>query len=163
MQLAEVRRLFDYTEWANTRMTAELLAFSEEQLDRNIPSSLPTIRETLAHIFSAEWIWLRRWKGESPTVAPPWDGGIASLVAEYGYLRSERAELLRSLTDEDLGRAISYRTIKGDPFTQPLGELFLHVVNHSTYHRGQLTTMIRQAGGTPPGTDYIVFVRESGT
>jgi uncharacterized damage-inducible protein DinB len=162
MQMSEARRLFEYTEWANARMTEVLLTFSDEQLDQVIPSSFPSIRETLSHIFSTEWIWLRRWKGESPSVAPPWGGEITTLVSEYGYLRNERSDYLRSLTDADLERNIAYRSMKGDPFTHPLAELFRHVVNHSSYHRGQLTTMIRQAGAVPPGTDYILFVREQG-
>ena len=161
MNVDEIRDLFSYTEWANERILETLRGMSEEQLTRPIESSFPSIRETLAHIVMAEWVWLRRWKGESPTEWPEW-ADLRSLDAITGHLRAieaERRELLESLTDDELHRDLSYRSIKGDPFSNPLVGLMQHMVNHSTYHRGQLTTMIRQAGGKPPATDLIVWLR----
>ncbi len=164
MHLRDLRRLYDYTEWANERIVAVLRTLSDEQLDRPIESSFPSIRTTLAHVYSAEWIWLRRWNGESPLVPPPWDAGagasLDTLEAEYAKVRRERRELFDAMGEAGLERLVAYKTIKGVPWEQRFGDLAVHVANHSTYHRGQLTTMIRQVGATPPSTDYIVFVRE---
>ncbi len=162
MQIDEVRRLFSYTEWANARVIECVRGLNEEQFARHVPSSFPTIRDTLAHIVLAEWIWLRRWTGESPASRPSWsveEAPLAVIVDNLEAVQNERRELLAGLTDEDLQRDLSYRTLNGDPHTNRLGDLMVHVANHSTYHRGQLTTMLRQVGATPPTTDLIVFLR----
>jgi uncharacterized damage-inducible protein DinB len=161
MNIADARKLFDYTEWANERMAAACSGLTGEQLDREIVSSFPSIRLTLAHMASAEWIWLRRWLGESPSVWPEWIGEapLDQVVAGWREVARERSAWLDGLADADLERAISYRSMKGDPFTNPLRDLFTHVANHATYHRGQLTTMLRQVGATPPATDFSVYIR----
>lgn len=162
MNVDEVRRLFSYTEWANARIIDCLRGLSEEQLTRPIESSFPSIRDTLAHIVMAEWIWLRRWQGESPTQRPPWTldaPSLQTIVENLEAIQHEREQFLNGLTDEQLQRALDYRTMNGEAHTNRLGELMSHVVNHSSYHRGQLTTMLRQVGATPPSTDLIVFLR----
>ena len=130
---------------------------SDEQFTREIVSSFPTVRDTLAHIALGEWVWLRRWKGESPTARPDWIKGpsLATIEEQFGAIQRERAELLETLRDEDLARDVHYRTFAGDPLVNRLGDLMAHLVNHGTYHRGQLTTMLRQVGATPPPTDFV--------
>ena len=161
MNVEHVRRLCAYTEWANAQFFDAVDELTEEQYSRTIESSFPSIRDTLAHIISAEWVWLRRWNGESPTVAPPWTTGASreTLHEQLNAVETERAAFLDSLTEDALATPLSYRSIKGDAFTYPLGDQLQHVANHSTYHRGQLTTMLRQAGATPPATDWMVFQR----
>ena len=159
MNLREVSHLFAYTEWANARIFESVDTLNEEQYTREIPSSFPSIRATLAHVVSVEWVWMRRWKGESPTVVPPWSSGAPreELRERLSNVERERVVYLASITDDALAMPISYRNIKGEPFTFPLERLFQHLVNHSTYHRGQLTTMLRQVGIAPPGTDLLLF------
>jgi uncharacterized damage-inducible protein DinB len=162
MNLSDIRHLFAYTEWANDRIVECVRGLSDEQYARMVPSSFPAIRDTLAHIVMAEWIWLRRWKGESPRERPQWSVSEPALDVVVENLRAverERAALLDTLTDAELQKDLSYRNMAGEPFTNRLGELMSHVVNHSTYHRGQLTTMIRQVGATPPSTDLVNFLR----
>jgi len=156
--MSDVRPLFAYTEWANARIFECVDGLPEAEYTRTIESSFPSIAATLAHIVSAEWVWLRRWKGESPTVVPEWAGGARAVLHEkLREVEAERAAFLDTLTDAALAESFSYRSVKGDPFTRPLGITLQHVVNHSTYHRGQLTTMLRQAGAAPPSTDFTLF------
>lgn len=162
MNVDEVRRLFSYTEWANARIVECVRGLSQEQLTRHVESSFPSIRDTLAHIVMAEWVWLRRWHGESPTQRPQWTLDAPSLdtiVENLAAVQRERAQFVDTLTAEKLQQALDYRTMNGQPHTNRLGDLMSHVVNHSSYHRGQLTTMLRQVGATPPSTDLIVFLR----
>lgn len=162
MKIDDVRDLFSYTEWANQRILETIRGLSEEQLTRTIESSFPSILGTFAHVVMAEWIWLRRWKGDSPTEAPAWSdkaGSLDEVVENLRAVEAERRALLDSLTDGDLLRELPYKSMKGDPFATRLDHQMAHVANHSTYHRGQLTTMIRQAGAKPPATDLIVYVR----
>jgi uncharacterized damage-inducible protein DinB len=102
--------------------------------------------------------------GTSPTAFPDVSAlaSVAAVRARWDELWSEQQAFLGSLDDGDATRPVSYRLFNGDPDTRPLGELMRHVVNHATYHRGQIVTMLRQLGKTPPSTDYIRFLREVG-
>ena len=161
MNVADIRKLYAYTEWANERILDAIATLSDEQFTREIVSSFPSIRETLSHIAYAEWLWLLRWQGDSPMDPPEWtkEPSLATLATQLRQTAAERRAYLDTLTDEKIAATIDYRSIKGDPFTMPLGGVLLHCANHSTYHRGQLTTMLRQVGATPPSMDYTLFLR----
>ncbi|HEX8172488.1 MAG TPA: DinB family protein [Thermoanaerobaculia bacterium] len=161
MNPSDIRRLYAYTDWANERFLGAMAALSEEQFTRAIVSSYPSVRETIAHVAGSEWLWLQRWKGESPTEPPPWldAPSLDALAAELRANAREREQWLGALSDHALDVVLHYRSLKGDPFAMPLRDTLVHCANHSTYHRGQLVTMLRQVGATPPGTDYTLFVR----
>jgi uncharacterized damage-inducible protein DinB len=165
MSLADIRSLYEYTEWANERMLAAIAGLSDEQYTRPIVSSYSSIRDTLAHIAGAEWIWMQRCRGNNPTAQPEWaaEAPLSRLSENMRAVAAERRAYLDALHEGQLDDPLSYRNLKGEPFTQRLADVLFHVANHSTYHRGQLTTMIRQAGAVPPSTDLIVFHRERRT
>ncbi|HEX9652931.1 MAG TPA: DinB family protein, partial [bacterium] len=125
-------------------------------------NSFPSIRETLVHMLSAEWIWLTRWNGSSPTGMPEsWELSThASLRRQWLEAEREQTTFVSGLTEDALNKVISYRNTAGQPFANPLWQMMRHVVNHSTYHRGQVTTMLRQLGAEAVATDLIVFFRE---
>ena len=149
--------MFSYSEWANDAFVGTIRGLSEEQYTRHIESSFPTIRDTLAHMAFAEWLWLRRWKGESPSTRPDWtkEASLDILEMQLRAVAEERSHLLMTLTDDDVRRDFPYRNMAGDPYVAALGEQMAHVINHATYHRGQLTTMLRQVGVKPPSTDLV--------
>ena len=160
----ELRRLFEYNRWANLRILAALETLTVAELEREIPSSFPSVLATLVHTMGAEWVWLERWKGTSPTTLPGSEGfdSVAAVRARWDEIWKDQQDFLAGLGAADAERAVSYRLFSGDPDTRPLGELVRHVVNHATYHRGQLVTMLRQLGKTPPSTDYVRWLREVG-
>jgi len=163
MTINEARELFDYGSWATARMFGAAEALTEEQLEAPMTSSFPSFSATLAHIVAAEWIWLRRWLGDSPATVPDWVArpALAQTKTELAAVEAERASFLERLTDADLAEAVVYRGLDGQAFSLPLGQLMRHVVNHSTYHRGQLVTLLRQLGHTPPNTDLVRYLREA--
>ncbi|HXK10922.1 MAG TPA: DinB family protein [Vicinamibacteria bacterium] len=126
-------------------------------------SSFPSVGATLAHIVEAEWIWQRRWLGAS-LPAPAWvaRADLAELEVQRAAIERERGSYLASLSDTDLDQTVSYQNLAGKAFTNRLSDLVRHVVNHSTYHRGQVATQLRQLGHTPPNTDLIAFLRRTG-
>ena len=163
MTVDDARALFAFNAWAHGRMFAAVRALPPGAADAPAPSSFPTIRGTLAHLAGAEWIWLQRWLGGSPTAPPAWQGGaVDELEAELAGVAAARASFLATLADADLQRACTFRTLAGVEFTLALGGLLQHVVNHSSYHRGQVATQMRQLGHTPPATDLLLFLRERG-
>lgn len=162
MRLADVRSLFDYNEWANERIFSAASRLDPDTFTTPRGSSFSSIRDTAAHIATSEWVWLRRWSGESPAGSPDWGSllGASALAEQLHQVETERHALLSSLTEADLQAPLTYRNLKGEEFRQPLVDQMTHVVNHSTYHRGQIATLFRQAGASAPATDLIVFKRE---
>ena len=162
MTVTEARELFAFDSWATRRMFNAAATLTEAELRKTALSSFPSALATLAHIVAGDWIWLRRWKGENPTAMPVWVSapGFADLRATLDALEAERTEFLETLVDADLERTVEFRFLNGTPGSHPLGKLMRHVVNHSTYHRGQLVTLLRQLGAVPPGTDFTTFLSE---
>lgn len=161
MNTDDVRKLYAYTDWANNRILAVTAELSDEQFTRNIVSSYSSIRDTLAHIAVAEWLWLQRWRGVSPADMPQWasEPSSADVTDRFRTIAEDRRAYLTGVTQEDLDSALGYRNMKGEAFMLPLRDVLMHCANHSTYHRGQLVTMLRQVGATPPNTDYSQFAR----
>jgi uncharacterized damage-inducible protein DinB len=157
--LQQLSTLFAYNDWANARYMEAIDALDDEQFTRDLGSSFSSIRDTVAHVVAAEWIWMRRWQGESPQSVPGWavDSDLELLRKRLHIVQMERLRFLGGLTADDLDRLVTYINLAGSPFTYRLGEMLLHLVNHSTFHRGQLATMLRQLGVTPPGTDLLVY------
>ncbi|MDE3108651.1 MAG: DinB family protein [Acidobacteriota bacterium] len=162
MNLEDIRLLYDFNAWANNRTLDACAALTPEQLTRDLGSSFKSVRDTLAHIYGAQWIWLERWHGRIPSGLPS-----AADFPDLEVLRRRFAEIDRnlvdyaaSLTSDDLQRAISYKTTAGSPQTQPLWQMLQHLANHGTYHRGQIAAMLRQLGTKASSTDLIGFYRE---
>jgi len=162
MTRGDVLELFAYNKWANERTLASLAPLTEEQLSRPLGGSFPTILATAAHVAAAEWIWLSRWTGSSPHAMPEWaQRPTLDLVrAKFAEIEASRADFLNSLEEEDVARPLSFTLLSGSGDTQTLGVLFQHVVNHGSYHRGQIASMLRQVGATPQSTDLIRWARE---
>jgi uncharacterized damage-inducible protein DinB len=157
-------RLIEYTVWANHRVLRAAATLSEDDFKRDLKSSHGGIRGTLAHTLGAEWIWLERWKGLSPTRGID-ESEFPTLLAlrdRWAAIDAHRAAWLESLSEDAPSVVLSYRTLDGRAFEQPLWQVVQHATNHSTYHRGQVITMLRQLGAKPASTDMILWDRERG-
>lgn len=162
MNVHDIRYLFDYTSWANhlTLDAAEEIKVEEQLFDRGV--SHQSIHGTLLHMLFAEWVWLNRWKGNSPSDALNAEDypDLASVRKYWLQIEAEREEFLNGLTDESLLAGTTYKDLAGNEYTNPLGLLMQHVVNHATLHRGQVVAMIRQLGIKPPATDFLFYFRK---
>ena len=162
MNLSDIRRLFDYTEYANGLALDAAEKLTDEQRRHDFKISHGSIHGTLVHMAGGEWIWLERWKGTSHSLVWTADdfADVAALRSRWREIEAGRRELLEKLTEEGLRQDLSYKNLKGDPMRFLLGQLMLHAVNHSTYHRGQVTTLLRQLGAQPVSTDLVVYYAE---
>jgi uncharacterized damage-inducible protein DinB len=158
----EVRILYDYNAWANHRQLNAASALTPEQFIEPLGSSFSSVRDTLAHICGAEWIWLERFQGRSPSSLPDTTQfkDVSSLRAHWDELEGRLLKFVRELKQTDLDRVFEYKTLKFGVYKNPLWQSMQHVVNHGTYHRGQITTMLRQHGAQPILTDLMHFYRE---
>jgi uncharacterized damage-inducible protein DinB len=162
MNAEDIRNLFEYNAWANHRSLEAAAALTPEQFTRDLGSSFKSVRDTLAHIAAAEWIWLERFHGRSPSGFPPGLDSVdhAGLVARWAELERDWTDFAASLSDADLARVYAFKTMKGDPQEQPAWQMLQHLVNHGSYHRGQVTTLLRQLGANPLNVDMIGFYRQ---
>lgn len=157
----EIRSLYEYNAWANRRILDACAALSDEQFSRTIVSSFPSVRETLQHIFGAEYLWLERWLGRSHSSIPPAEtANLSALRSRWDKIDADLLTFVRGLGAADLERVVHYHNTKGQEFSNPMVQMLQHLVNHSTYHRGQVTTILRELGGKPIATDLIAFYRE---
>jgi uncharacterized damage-inducible protein DinB len=158
----EISKLFAYNRWANARTLEPVSALQAEEFSRQLGGSFPSVRETLAHIYAAEWIWLERWRGRSPRGLPSAQEvpTLEALAEKWNAVEDGQRAFVEGLTESRMSEIVSYVNVKGETWAYPLHEMLVHVVNHSTYHRGQVATMLRQLGKTPLSTDYLVFLDE---
>jgi uncharacterized damage-inducible protein DinB len=159
MNVDDFRDLFAYNEWANAQMLRSLDSIDAERFAHAAGGSFGSIRDTLAHLVAVEWVWLSRWKGVHPTAIPEWakNSTLKNLRAKLAEIEEERKPFIASLTDADLPERLTCRSLSGAEWVYSLHDLLAHLVNHSTYHRGQIATLLRQAGGTPISTDLLLF------
>lgn len=151
--------------WANRRMVDAFSTLTEDQLNAPIVSSFPSVRTTFLHIWDAEFCWLLRLQGNSPTAFPSKTfQGDDQLVFDTVLKTSEEfAVFVKAQPEEFFESEISFRTMSYGPGTQLAYEMVHHCMNHSTFHRGQLITLGRQLGIEKfPPTDFIYYMREAG-
>jgi uncharacterized damage-inducible protein DinB len=160
MNASTVRLLAGYTRWADLRMFDAVGKLTLEQWLRDLGSSLKSVRDTVVHLVSAQAVWYGRWTGKPlPSMFDPAGyPDLASIRARSESLWAELGPFLESKSDADFAADVRYLNFKGEAFAYPLGALALHLVNHSTYHRGQVTTLLRQLGAQPASTDLVIFL-----
>jgi uncharacterized damage-inducible protein DinB len=162
MTLGEATQLVAFNQWADARIFEAMSQLSAEQFGRDLQSSHGGIQGTLAHIVGVEKGWLRRWQRQAESAALP-PSQMHSLVELRAYWESVCADMnqfLATLDDRKLQETLSTTTSAGT-FTAPYWQMIQHVVDHSSYHRGQIVTMLRQLGVTPPSTGVMRFYRDA--
>src|SRR5436190_4741267 len=166
MNIADIKQLFDYTEWANARAMGTAAKLSEQDLRHDFGISHKSIFGTLLHMAGAEWIWLERWNGRSPAGKQAWSlwttqscADLETLTERWRDVVDRRTRFISGLDDSRLMAELSFKLLSGDPNSMRLIDQMQHVANHATLHRGQVVGMIRQLGIDPPSTDLLFYVR----
>jgi uncharacterized damage-inducible protein DinB len=154
-----IQELYRYNRWANGRVFECVSSLTSEEFVRDLGSSFPSVRDTLVHVVGTEWLWLQRWKVVSPksTFRAVEFPRLDALRARWSEVEIEQRALLGAVTAQRLFSVVQYVNLQGQTWQYPLWRQMYHVVNHSTYHRGQLATMLRQLGARPLPTDVLVF------
>lgn len=163
MHIHERQQRLDYHYWARDRLLDAAERLSPDDWTRDLGSSFTSVRDTLVHIYAAEWIWCSRWQGHSPTAMPRGDafGDVATLRRAWSELEATMHLVLDQFAHDGIDRVVEYRDTKGTAWHQVFWQLLQHVVNHASHHRGQATTMMRQLRASPRASmDLITFYRE---
>lgn len=174
MQLTEHLCLMaDYNQWMNANVYDAAATLSAEELAKNRGAFFGSIIGTLNHIVVADTIWLQRFAPMLQThqelnvireLNPPQSldetlfSNLEALYERRKTLDNTLTQLAKSMTPTELNQAVSYTNTKGIASTKNLFSLLMHVFNHQTHHRGQVTTLLSQAGVDLGVTDLVAII-----
>jgi uncharacterized damage-inducible protein DinB len=162
MNLQDLRTLLDYHYWARDRMCEALEPLTPEQARKDLGGSFASVHDTVAHLVAAELAWYMRWQGDSPTAlltgaAFP---DLAAIRRAWTEHEPKMRAYVEQLGEAGIARVIEFKMLTGQPGSSPFWQMLQHIVNHATYHRGQVTTKLRQLGAQPAKSlDMIAFYR----
>ncbi|MGC9972550.1 MAG: DinB family protein [Bryobacteraceae bacterium] len=156
--LPVLRELLEHNHWARDRQLQVCAKLTPEEFLAPLGASFSSIRGTLAHLVGVEWIWLERWKGRSPQALPAAAEfpTLAAITERWSAVERDLREYVAGLTEDALALPLTITNTRGQEWTYPLWQMFLHLMNHQSYHRGQVTLLLRRLGAHPPAVDFLV-------
>jgi len=164
MILEVLRSLHEYSDWANHRVLDTAEQLTPEQFVGDAGPSHGSIRNTLVHQMSGQWLWLERWNGRSPArmMNPKDFTDLASVRNRWQEIEAETRAFVAGLDEQKLQQVISYTTTEGYPRSNPLWRPVFHQLNHSTAHRSEAAVMLTNFGHSPGDLDYVIYLAEIG-
>ena len=158
----DLATLFAYNRWAEARMLDACRLVPPERYGEELAPGWASLRSSVAHIVGATNLWARRFLGQpadafvpESELATPDDAARLSATALGALDR-----LLAERTPEQLAAPFTYRNLRGQVATVPLWLVLRHVVNHASYHRGQVASKLKRLGVEPPVTDLVYYAIE---
>ena len=155
-----IRTLYAYNAWANGRVldAAGRLGPEEPRVDGG--ASFSSIHDTLVHIMGAQWIFLRRWQGTSPSAMPAAEAfrDLDAIRQRWAEIEGETEQFVAGITDRDLAREVAYLNTAGERWAYPLWQQMVHQVNHATQHRSEAAVMLTRLGFSPGWLDLLYFI-----
>lgn len=152
-----------YNVWANHKYTFQLLDMPTDNWMAPTPSSFNSLYKTILHMWDAESGWWQRMRLHESIVLPSLNFEPSMKDACNGLLHQSmqwETFIQDQLDSNALNTNLIYKNSTGEVFNQPVSQVIMHVFNHSTYHRGQLTNMMRALQIEKiPTTDFIAFCR----
>jgi uncharacterized damage-inducible protein DinB len=154
-----IQQSCDYSYWANHRYFAVAEGLTAEQLHRIQGHSWGDVHAILVHMMSSEWIWLQRWQGSSPKGHLNKDDfpRLDSLKEHWNKIEADLRAFLAAQTADSLESVITYNNLSGETFHVPLWQMFMHIANHETHHRGELAGMFALMNVPHPEDEMIQY------
>ena len=156
-------KLSAYNLWANTQLLPVIGQLPKEKQEQEVPSSFNSLYKTLLHMWDSEAVWWQRLKLLERLVVPSegFNGDMDELIRQVLKQNKLWNDWISTAQEHAFTHVFQYKNFKQEQFKQPVYEMVLHVLNHGTYHRGQIVNMLRQLGIEKiPQTDFIVFTRK---
>lgn len=154
--------LIDYHVWAHNRILHQLQTITMEEWNKDLGGSFPTMRELSKHLITADYRWMQRWKGVPFADIPGtfvFDS-CTQVNATWQPIFNEMQAVAKAFFEGGAEQPINFITSSGKEFTMPFWQTVYQVVNHGTYHRGQITNMLRLLHKDPVATDIFLFFVE---
>jgi uncharacterized damage-inducible protein DinB len=158
MIAAALRTLYDYNAWANAQILEASARLSREQLVSGVAgANFESLAGTLVHTMGAQWVYLERWQGRSPSSMPQ-----AAIKTRWMEIERATHAFVAGLGDADVARVIEYTNFQGERWAYPLWQQMMHQVNHATQHRSEAAVVLTELGCSPGGLDLLYFVDVQG-
>lgn len=151
-----------YNIWATTRLLSAAGELTPEQRAHDFGTADKSVFGTLLHLYRAERSWLQRVKHGAPLHEHKLRSDESWNAVQEGWpmVHAEWQTWIADAQEANPDRLIEYQDLKQQQWSQPVWQIVLHVVNHSTHHRGQVMGFLRALGATPPPLDFIFYVRQ---
>lgn len=164
-------QLFEYVRWADHRQMDACRSVPPGNYLKDYGFSFRNVHDTLVHMCAAQEIWLTRWEtsvgGVAGSPARMLDRSdlpeLETVRVYWGALHARFGDFLHRQSTSSLAKRIEWTTTDGKFYSLPLGHLVQHCLDHATYHRGQLNSLIKLAGGTPVRVMYYQYLIETHT
>ena len=162
MNKNDLQLLYLYNSWANARILSTAGNLSQEQFLATASFPHGGLRSTLTHVLFAEWLWRRRWEGESPTswIKPEEFPEFRSLQTRWQIEAQKLLAFVEDVREEALHATFDYKTTAGEPKRDVLWQVMAHVVNHGTQHRSEAAALLTDFGHSPGDLDLIMYLRQ---
>lgn len=160
-----ITTLYEYNAWANTRILDTATPLTREQLMEARGLSYESLRDTLVHTMRAQWGWLERWNGRSPTtwLDPREFKGLNQIRENWNKIEADTQAFVASLDEHQLNGVVEYVNVKGERWAYPLWQQMIHQVNHSTQHRSEAAVILTEFGHSPGDLDLLRYIDLKGT
>lgn len=154
--------LIDYHLWAHNKVLQQLTAITTEEWTKELGGSFPSLKEVYKHLVISDHRWLQRWKGV-PFADVPDDfvfDSFTQLAVTWQPILEEMHKTAHQFFETGGGQPVYFITSKGAQHTMPFWQTLYQVVNHGTYHRGQVTNLLRMLNKEAVSTDIFLFFAE---
>jgi uncharacterized damage-inducible protein DinB len=159
MKIEALKLHLPYSAWASSQLLDAATALTPEELERDFGTADKSVLGTLVHVFAGDRVWLRRVQGNPGPFLTDQDRSLAVLQRDWPAVHQGWMDMLAGETEETVGRPVAYQTLAGPSFVTPLWQIMLHMVNHGSHHRGQVSGFLRAMGHAPPQLDLIRYCR----
>jgi uncharacterized damage-inducible protein DinB len=162
MVTGAIRTHFDYTAWASARLVNAAGSLSPEEVAKDFGTADHSVLGTLVHVYAGDRIWFDRVHGNlrARFIEPERDMHLHVLQNDWPPLLRQWQKWAAGQTEESILQKASYKDLKGNAYETPLWQIALHLVNHGTHHRGQVSGFLRAMGHVPPPLDLMAYYRE---
>jgi uncharacterized damage-inducible protein DinB len=157
-----LREMLEFVRWGDQLAQQAARSVPDDAYHKDFGISSGSLHKLLTHCMAVQWLWACRMQGESPARLEDQSDYRSRLDVEQRWplVHAVLIEFVGRQSTSALQHAITYRDTRGESHTMQLGQTILHVIDHASYHRGQINTLIRRAGGTPVPISYRLWCAE---
>ena len=153
--------MFHYHQWATQKLLDHVGSKGPSIYHQEAKNSFPSISDTYSHVISVDYLWFKRLTGIEKPEWKQFDvSSVQSTKESFNDLHKEMELFFTTLTNEAWKETLHFTNLKGEPFTNTREEMFFTFINHASYHRGQVTSFLRQFDLDGIPVDYIYFAKE---
>ncbi|MET0786145.1 MAG: DinB family protein [Paenisporosarcina sp.] len=157
----EWQSMFQYHQWATQKLLDHVGSQDTSIFHQEGKNSFKSISETYSHVLSVDYLWFKRLTGiEKPEWVEFDVSTVSSTKEAFAKLHEEMEQYFLTLSNDEWKEVLKFTNLRGDPFSNKREDMFFTFVNHASYHRGQVTSFLRQFDLKGIAIDYIYFAKE---